>query len=276
MTTPQSPQQGNQSFPTTNPERAGYAPQPGQIPQQWAPPGHPAQPGGWGTAPGPAPRNGLGIAALCLGIVGVLFGLVPFTGFVAFGLGAVGIVLGLVGFSRARKRVATNLKTAISGTVLSTIAIALGIWGMVIVFTGLNQLAIDLNNIPSASAPATIPETDSGLTVPADVSSPATPVGPSSFQLEVTGTAKKMMLSYGTGTASSSSSDYQALPWRKTVETSGDYSYANVSAVSSGPGSITCTITDTATGQVVDTKTSKSLDNSEYASANVSCNSMGY
>lgn len=102
---------------------------------------------------------------LSLGVVGILFGLVPFTGFVAFALGAVGVILGLVGFSRARKHVATNLKTAISGAVLSVIAIGLGIWGMVIVFTGLNQLATDLNNIglpgassapvaPSALAPA--------------------------------------------------------------------------------------------------------------------------
>jgi hypothetical protein len=143
--------------------------------------------------------------------------------------------------------------------------------------SGLNQLATDLNNIPSAadSASATVPETDAG-TLPADVSTPATTVGPHSYQLEITGTAKKMMLAYGTDSASSSSSDYQALPWRKTVEATGDYPYARVTATSSGPGSITCTITDTATGQVVDTKTSKSLDNTEYSSANVSCNSRGY
>ncbi|RZT83704.1 hypothetical protein EV383_0519 [Pseudonocardia sediminis] len=219
-----------------------------------------------------APKNGLGIAALCLGIVGMLFGLVPFTGFVAFALGAIGAILGLVGFSRARKRVATNLKTAVSGTILSLIAIALGIWGMVIVFTGLNQLATDLNNIPSASAPVT---TGDGVAVPADVTTPAS-AGKRTYQLEVTGDAKKMMVAYGTDSATSSASDYQSLPWRKTVETNGDYAYASVTATSNGPGSITCTITDTATGQVMASKTAKSLDDSEYASANVSCNSMGY
>ena len=219
-----------------------------------------------------APRNGLGITALCLGIVGVLFGLVPFTGFVAFALGAVGVILGLVGFSRARKRVATNLKTAIAGAVLSVIAIALGIWGMVIVFSGLNQLSQDLNNLPSASAPA-LP---GSATLPADVNTPAPTAGPHTYQLEVTGSAKKVMVSYGTESANSTSSDYQGLPFRKTVETNGEYGMATVSASSSGPGSVTCTITDTATGQVVNTKTSKSLDDSQYASANVSCNSRGY
>ncbi|MBW0104156.1 DUF4190 domain-containing protein [Pseudonocardia sp. KRD291] len=220
-----------------------------------------------------SPRNGLGIAALCLGIVGMLFALVPFTGFVAFALGAIGIILGLVGFSRARKRVATNLKTAVTGTVLSVIAIALGIWGMVIVFSGLNQLATDLENIPTVSSPATTG--DGAAALPADVTVPAV-AGPRTFQLEITGDASKMMVSYGTDSAMSSASGYQSLPWRKTVETSGDYAFASVSAFSSGPGSITCTITDTATGQVMASKTAESLDDSQYASANVACNSMGY
>lgn len=267
--------------------RHGQDPQqPGRFsppPQQWGPPAQhhsysPQLPSPVGRAPAPAasvppaPRNGLGIAALCLGIVGMLFGLVPFTGFVAFALGAVGIILGLVGFSRARKRTATNLKTALAGTILSALAIGLGIWGMVIVFTGLNQLATDLNNIPSASAPAGVGD---GTALPADITTPAV-TGPRTYQLEVTGDAPKMMISYGTDSAMSSGSDYQSLPWRKTVETSGDYAFASVSAVSSGAGSITCTITDTATGQVMATKTAKSLDDSEFASANVSCNSMGY
>lgn len=273
MTTPQSPQQGNQPYPITYDQHAGYAEQPGQIPPQWTPPGYPLPPAGW---PAPqvvaAPRNGLGITALCLGIVGILFGLVPLTGFVAFALGAVGVILGLVGLARARKRVATNRKTAISGTALSVIAIGLGIWGMVTFFTSLNQLATALKNIPSASAPAA----PGSVSLPGDVNTPAPTAGPHSYQLEVTGTAKKIMLSYGTESAMSSSSGYQGLPWRKTVETNGDYGMATVSASSSGPGSITCTVTDTATGQVVNTKTSKSLDDSQYASANVSCNSRGY
>lgn len=304
MTTSQSPQQGNQSHPTAypHPGQTGpqpsyqhgrapqqqygpppqqYGPPPGAIPQQWAPAGPgpqqpagpgPQQPAGWGPVPAAAPRNGLGIAALCLGTVGILFGMVPFTGFIAFALGAVGLILGLVGLGRARRKVASNLKTAVSGTVLSVIAIALGIWGMVILFTGLNQLAEDLNNIPTASAPA-VPGTDAG-TIPADVTTPVT-TGATSYKLEITGDAEKMMVGYGTDSANSFSGDYESLPWSTTVETSGEYGFANVNASSSGPGSITCTITDVATGQVVSTQTAQSLDDSEYGSANVSCSSMG-
>jgi len=276
VTTPQSPQRPQPAQPAAYPQQSypahpGYDPRAGQIPPQWAPAGYPQQVPGRHAAT-VAPRNGLGIAALCLGIVGVLFGLVPFTGFVAFALGAVGVILGLVGFSRARKRVATNKKTALFGTAASVGAIALGIWGMVIVFSGLNQLAEDLNAIPSAAGPVSTGASTAG---PADIVTPAS-AGPHTYQLEITGTAKRIMVSYGTDSAMSSSTDYQSLPWRKSVESTGDYSYASVSAVSSGPGSVTCTITDTATGQVVDTETANSLDESKYSSANVSCNSMGY
>ena len=136
-----------------NPQQPySFDPNQAAAPQQWAP-----APGGQPQVVYPAaPRNGLGITALCLGIVGILFGLIPFTGFVAFALGAVGVILGLVGFSRARKRVATNTKTAVSGTILSLVAIGLGIWGMVVVFTGLNQLSQDLNNLPAMPPAPTV------------------------------------------------------------------------------------------------------------------------
>ena len=287
VTTSHRPQQGAPTSPSVQPghpagpqwhqsgpvpRQQWYGAPAAAVPPQWTPPaGTGPQPNLWGAVPVPAPRNGLGIAALCLGIVGLLFGLVPFTGFIAFALGAVGVILGLVGFGRARRRSATNLKTSVAGTALSAIAIALGVWGMVIVFTGLNQLSEDLSALSAPPAPVTASGT--GAT-PTDVSTPYT-VGPASYRLEITGDAKKMMVGYGTDSATSSSSDYQTLPWSKTVEVSGEYGFAHVNASSFGPGSITCTITEVATGQVVDTKTSTSLDDSEYSSANVDCDTMG-
>lgn len=330
MTTPQRPQQGDirtaPAYGRATPDQAAEQP-PGApvppIPQQWVPAGLAYQPAGWAALP-PAPRNGLGIAALCLGVVGLLFGIVPFTGFIAFALGAVGVILGVAGVARARRGTATNTATAVSGTVVSVLAIALGVWGMVIVFTGLNRLAEDLESVPGPVAPLSAPVSGVGapsaaatpVELPADEtpaheaptqdapaydvpayegpsygapsyespsyspsygssSLPAyetpAPAGPVSYRLEVTGTATRMMLSYGTSNAMSSSSDYRSLPWSTTVETSGDWPYASISAISSGPGSITCTITDTATGEVVSTQTSQSLDDSEYSSASVSC-----
>lgn len=100
-----------------------------------------------GTATPNPERNGLGLAALILGIVGMLFGMVPLTGFIAFAVGVTGLILGLAGWSRVRKNKATNKKTAIFGVITSVLAVILGIWGMAIFFGALNDLGNDLDNI---------------------------------------------------------------------------------------------------------------------------------
>ncbi len=80
------------------------------------------------TAAAP-PRNGFGITALVLALVGLVFGLVPFTGFLALILGLLAVLFGLLGWSRTRHGVATNPKMTVIGTVLGVGAAALGIWG---------------------------------------------------------------------------------------------------------------------------------------------------
>jgi apolipoprotein N-acyltransferase len=79
-----------------------------------------------------APRHGLGVAAMILGIIGALFGLIPLTFFVAIVCGVLALVLGLL----ARKHGMGK-----AGVVLGVIAVALGIWGAVIV----NQAAHEFN-----------------------------------------------------------------------------------------------------------------------------------
>ena len=76
----------------------------------------------------PAPRNGFGITALALALIGLVFGLVPFTGFLALILGILAVLFGLLGWSRTRKGIATS-GMAGTGTVLGVGAAALGIWG---------------------------------------------------------------------------------------------------------------------------------------------------
>lgn len=126
----------------------------GMRPQQ-APAAAPTAPPVAAPMPG-VPRNGLGIAGLVLGICGLVVGLIPLLGMGAILLGVIGLVLGLVGVTRARRRVATNIKTAVSGVVASVLAIALGITGMVIVANAVTQLGEDLSSI-SATAPAGTP-----------------------------------------------------------------------------------------------------------------------
>ncbi len=80
-----------------------------------------------GTAPDPhaqpglaRPRNGLGIAALVLGLIAL------FTFWTVFGgilLGLAAIVLGIIGFRRQRRGQATNGTMAVIGAVLGVLAL---------------------------------------------------------------------------------------------------------------------------------------------------------
>ncbi|MGW4482054.1 DUF2510 domain-containing protein [Rhodococcus triatomae] len=85
-------------------------------------------------------RNGFGITSLVLAIVGVVFGLVPLTGFIALILGALAVLFGLLGFSRVRKGLATNKIMTLIGAGLGAVAIALGVWGMTIFFGAVDDL----------------------------------------------------------------------------------------------------------------------------------------
>jgi hypothetical protein len=109
------------------------------------------------VAPAPMmPRNGLGIAGLVLGLCGLVVGLIPLFGIGAILLGVVGLVLGLVGVHRARRRIASNIKTAVTGVVACVLAIALGITGLVIVANAVTQLGEDLSAV-GATTPAAAP-----------------------------------------------------------------------------------------------------------------------
>lgn len=140
MTTSQEPTGRRHDQPQIPPQQSGPPPDYAMPHQQYA----------------PAPRNGLGIAALVLGLCGALSGLIPFFFWFALIAGIVGLVLGIVGFARTRKGTATNRTTTLFGTVLSVIAIALGIWGAVTLFQATDKLVNDLNAIPAptVSAPA--------------------------------------------------------------------------------------------------------------------------
>lgn len=216
-----------------------------------------------------APRNGFGIAALCLGLVGLVFMLMPITGFIAVILGGLALIFGLLGWARARRGQATNRKTAITGTVLGALGMVVGVIGVVIVFQATAQLSSDLDRI-AGTAPS------SGTTP--YVGAPAAPAAPAatSYTYEVTGNYRATMLSFTdsngdmtmlneTGNVNTMGSK---LPWSKTVtpEPNGKFQSLNASMASTkGDSWITCTIKDN-TGAVVATETGRGAYAGCYAS----------
>ncbi|MFK0101554.1 DUF4190 domain-containing protein [Streptomyces sp. NPDC091040] len=122
--------------------------QPPQSPQP--PHSQPQQPYGPAHAPGLRPaRNGLGIAALILGLIGAVSGLVPFLFWLAGILGTIALILGLVGRGRAKRGEATNKKMATFGTVLALIALIMSVVGAVITFKAVDDAVNDLNKAVS-------------------------------------------------------------------------------------------------------------------------------
>jgi Domain of unknown function (DUF4190) len=97
----------------------------GAAPPYGAPPGQPAPyaPGPYGGPAGP-PRNGLGTAALVLGIVAI-----PgiFTVVLGILLGLLALIFGIIGRKRFARREATNGGAAMAGAILGGIALAISI-----------------------------------------------------------------------------------------------------------------------------------------------------
>ncbi|MFC9228996.1 DUF4190 domain-containing protein [Streptomyces decoyicus] len=108
-------------------------PQP-QDHDPWAPPSHPgdvprlpSQPHGVPHPPYPMqtsqPRNGMGVTALVLGLVGVVLGLFIILFWMSWLPALLAVIFGSVGLSHARKGRATNKAMAISGVVLGIVGL---------------------------------------------------------------------------------------------------------------------------------------------------------
>ncbi|PBC75628.1 hypothetical protein BX265_0298 [Streptomyces sp. TLI_235] len=92
----------------------------------WAPPG-PGQGEGHGQGvpywppygmPAPQPRNGLGVAAMVLGIVGAVLSLVIVLFWLSWLPALLAVIFGAIGLGHARKGLATNRAMALAGVIL--------------------------------------------------------------------------------------------------------------------------------------------------------------
>ncbi|MFE0651299.1 DUF4190 domain-containing protein [Streptomyces sp. NPDC059534] len=111
-------------------------------------------------------RNGLGTAALILGIIGTLSGLIPLLFWLAGILGLIALILGLVGRGRVKRHEANNKGVALTGAILGLAALVLSVVGVVITVTAVSDAVDELDKsikdtapkdpstVPSAKAPA--------------------------------------------------------------------------------------------------------------------------
>jgi hypothetical protein len=113
----------------------GAVPPPPAAPGGYGYPGYPQSGGyGWPGMP-PAPQNGMGIAAMVLGIVScTLFCLY---GIVSLVTGILAVVFGIKGRKRAEAGVATNHGQAQAGLIMGIIGIILGITVIVLIAVGI-------------------------------------------------------------------------------------------------------------------------------------------
>ncbi|WP_392753334.1 DUF4190 domain-containing protein [Streptomyces sp. LN590] len=126
--------------------------QPPQSPQPQQPYA-PAQTPGLRSA-----RNGLGISALILGIIGAVSGLIPFLFWLAGILGVIALILGLVGRGRVKRGEATNKGATTFGAVLGLIALILSVVGAVITFKAVGDAVDELDRAVSDTTATAAPK----------------------------------------------------------------------------------------------------------------------
>ncbi|MGY4902447.1 DUF4190 domain-containing protein [Streptomyces sp. 900116325] len=126
--------------------------QPPQSPQ-------PQQPYAPAQTPGLRPaRNGLGISALILGIIGAVSGLIPFLFWLAGILGVIALILGLVGRGRVKRGEASNKGATTFGAVLGLIALILSVVGAVITFKAVGDAVDELDKAVSDTTATAAPK----------------------------------------------------------------------------------------------------------------------
>ncbi|MBT2505601.1 DUF4190 and DUF4352 domain-containing protein [Streptomyces sp. ISL-98] len=105
-------------------------------------------------APVPAAqaRNGLGTAALILGIIGALSGLIPFLFWLAGILGIIALIMGLAGRGRAKRGEATNKGVALTGAILGLVSLIISVVGAVILFKAVGDAVDEIDKATNGAS----------------------------------------------------------------------------------------------------------------------------
>ncbi|MFI9627144.1 DUF4190 domain-containing protein [Streptomyces sp. NPDC052042] len=119
----------------------------------------PQQPYAPAQMPGARPaRNGLGIAALVLGVIGAVSGLIPLLFWLAGILGIIALILGLSGRGRVKRGEATNKGVATFGAALGLVSLVLAVVGAVITFMAVGDAVAELDKALSDTTASAKPK----------------------------------------------------------------------------------------------------------------------
>ncbi|MEU3689613.1 DUF4190 domain-containing protein [Streptomyces narbonensis] len=105
------------------------------------------------AAPRQVMRNGLGTAALILGIIGTVSGLIPLLFWLAGTLGVIALVLGLVGKGRVKRGEASNKGVTITGAILGLVSLILATVGLIITVTAVSDAVEEIDKSIKDAAP---------------------------------------------------------------------------------------------------------------------------
>jgi len=174
-------------------------------------------------------RNGLGTAALVLGITAVIFSFIPLVGIIAWPIGITGLILGFVGLGRVNRREATNRGVAIAGLITSGAALVICVLWLVGIGIAGSQATPSRAPLPTVGA-VSAAKTNAPA-APAQPAGPATRIGDGTYEVGTDMAAGR----YKTTGDGSIGLCY----WERAKDDSGDLGSIISNDLFRGPGSVT-------------------------------------
>ncbi|MDQ0306396.1 hypothetical protein J2S46_000952 [Kitasatospora herbaricolor] len=101
--------------------------------------------------PAPQPRNGLGVAAMTLGIVGAVLGLLIVFFWLAWLPALLAVILGAIALSHVRKGLATNRGIALTGVILGAVGLLASVTGGVLVVVQVHNVREEQRSATAAA-----------------------------------------------------------------------------------------------------------------------------
>ncbi|MFE3069858.1 DUF4190 domain-containing protein [Streptomyces sp. NPDC059247] len=142
-------------------------------------PTHTPGPPVWGPPPFQAPpsRTGLGVAALVVGIVGLVFAIVPFLFWLGGIMGVVALVLGIVGLGRAKRGETNDRGQSVAGIVLGSVTLVVSAAWLVVLALAVNTIESDdrILQIEASATPGGASATPGTATGPTPTPEPTGP-----------------------------------------------------------------------------------------------------